>query len=269
MRRNKKGLKRLLLAFAVASTLLVVSSTPSAALTNHTMTLQTGSVIAITGGRTFNLVGAPQCSDGINNDQDANTDFPADTDCTSAVDNNECQAGLQAVPAAPTLTFQDSGTGTLSNFVVTLPPADVCASTLIGQLCFRVGITVNTAGATGTLSSIVPNVSAHITAGAFSFTVAVSTCGYKNPPGFSATNCKVTFAGNTFSTLNPGGVQYLEAPRTATLTRLIPSGPSFGAGTCGSFLFQDYAGQLNTNLGLPNSVNVVLKGIVNPALSSV
>lgn len=31
----------------------------------------------------------PECSDGIDNDLDTDTDFPADSDCTSAADNDE------------------------------------------------------------------------------------------------------------------------------------------------------------------------------------
>lgn len=287
MRTTRLSLSRLLVGFAGVATLLVTNAAPAAALTKHTITVQPGSAIDISGGRRFPLAGNPQCSDTIDNDQDGSTDSPADADCDPEVggllrpatqDNNECQDGFQAQPAPSTITFQDNGAGALSAFNIALPAADVCASTLVGQLCFRVTITVNSAAATGTVSNIVANTSANVSAGAFAFTVAVGTCGYKTPPGFSATNCKVTFSNVNFSTTHVSprgagfhGVQYTEGGGTGqgTLATRIPSGPSFGAGTCGSFFGTDYATELNTNLGLPNAVDVVLVGTMVPDLSSV
>ena len=49
---------------------------------------------------TVEVAGAPQCSDGIDNDQDGLTDFPADPGCDNAADNDETDAPAVSVQAA-------------------------------------------------------------------------------------------------------------------------------------------------------------------------
>lgn len=54
-----------------------------------------------TGYVTVGTVAAPQCSDGKDNDADGKIDYPADTGCYGASDNDEA-AGATAPPVAPT-----------------------------------------------------------------------------------------------------------------------------------------------------------------------
>ncbi len=72
----------------------------------------------------------PQCSDGTNNDgtppdgQDSNVDYPADTQCTSALDDSETQGGFQ--PKQPILmnngTIAANGDVTFPMSGVSFPP---------------------------------------------------------------------------------------------------------------------------------------------------
>ncbi|MGH9213145.1 MAG: hypothetical protein ACRD2C_21110 [Acidimicrobiales bacterium] len=274
-----------MVAIATAVGLIVATATPAPALTAHTTTVLDGSSIAIQGGATFELgIGTPQCSDGVDNDEDGDIDAAADAECDAggagqpaSDDDSECEAGFQAQGAAPTFTFDDDGindgTDNLSNFAITFPPAEVCAEApIIGTVCFLVGISADETGATGDVVDVVPNTSAEIVdVGGFDFTVAVAACDHDAPPGFNPTNCRVTFPDATFSTLNSGGVTYTEAGGVgqATLVSNIPSGPAFANGSCGSFIGTDYAAELNMRLGLPNAVVVTLVGETVPDLSSV
>lgn len=274
---------RLSVPLAAALGLIVTMATPALALTSHTSTFQAGSAIDIDGGRRFDLVGPPQCNDGVDNDQDVDIDT-ADDECDAgggnpaSADDNECQDGFQAESAAPTLTFDDDGAGNLTNLAITLPPADVCTSTIIGQLCFRVAITVDTSAASGDVTPVVANTSGEITASNLDFIVAVGACSHHPAPGFNGTNCRVTFPDVGFDTQHASprgaafdGVQYTEGggQGQTTLATRIGSGPSFASGSCGSFFGTDYASELNTNLGLPGNVDVILPQVVVPDLSSV
>ena len=196
----------------------------------------------------FNLTPetAPQCSNGTNDDdgQDTLIDYPADPDCTSALDDSEVASGFQPhQDTTITGTIAANGTVTVPQSGIFFPP--------IYQYQSGAVLTVNinpTAAGTGTLNPLT---------GAATLTISVRLQLQGSPSGVSlGSSCFVgpwTMAMTTGTTNPPGpntpitGVPYDAS--TSTLTAVDNAFSVPGASGCGPLGLAN--SQLNTGLGVP------------------
>jgi hypothetical protein len=146
MNSTTKPLVKAATAFAAAVAMLTLYALPaSATITATTATILSGSSITI-GSQTFG-VGTPSCNDGQDNDQDGNTDYPADSGCASANDANERLSGAQTYVNPSVSGNYNDATDTFSGVALAFPSTELCVAS---SQCLTVTIS-DLGGAGGTL----------------------------------------------------------------------------------------------------------------------
>src|SRR5664279_5507196 len=207
----------------------------------------------ILGTQNFDLTPetAPQCSDGKNNDdaQDLLVDFPADPDCTSALDDSETASGFQ--PHQDTTisgTVTSAGVVTVPQSGVFFPPVYDYSSGAV----LTIKITA-TQAATGTLNPLT---------GVATMNVSIGLNIQGSPSGISlGTGCNIsplTLVMKTGTTAPPApnlpitGVPY--DPTTGVSTVVDNSYSVPGASGCAIGGLAN--GSLNTALGIPSAAGL-------------
>ena len=214
-------------------------------------------------GTAFDLTPSPlpACSDTKDNDEDLAIDFPADPECSSAVDNSELVAGLQ--PKEDTTvsgTITAAGAVSVPQSGIYFPPAYLKSGTSV--LTARIQ---PTQAGTGSLNPLT---------GAASLNISVRVKLEGNPGVDLGSSCFIgPIALNlTTGTTSPPlpnlpitGVPYDADAGTATLVNNSFNVP--GATGCG--LFGVANSSINTELGLPAAAGkntARLVGVVNPPI---
>ena len=224
----------------------------------------TGGLVDIN-GTAFDLTPSalPACSDGEDNDTDGATDFPADAQCTSALDNSELASGFQ--PKEDTTisgSITASGAISVPQSGIYFPPAYISASGAVLTATIQ-----PTAAATGNLNPIT---------GAATLSVSLRVKLEGSPSGVSLGNScyigplNLPLTTGTTSPPPPNlpitGVPYNADAGTATMVNNSFSVP--GASGCGPLGLAN--GSINTQLGLPAAAGLNtarLEGVVNPTIT--
>jgi hypothetical protein len=219
----------------------------------------------------------PQCSDGENNDgsgadaQDANIDYPADTQCTSAADDSETQPGFQpkepiqlnngTIDAAGNVVFPQAGVFFPTQYMFV--NADDASGGIVDDFIVVLKITA-LSNWTGTINPMT---------GAMSIDMHVKVSATGGP---LSSNCAVTpidINGMTTGTsAGPGPKPALTgAPLNQTDGRLTMVNTSYsvpGASNCGTVAFvYNLNNAINDALGLPSGAgnnDATFTGIFTP-----
>ncbi|MDD5041680.1 MAG: hypothetical protein PHX87_04730 [Candidatus Peribacteraceae bacterium] len=212
--------------------------------------------------RILTVVDCTQCSDGIDNDQDGATDYPADFSCSDALDDDEtnpraqCQDGIDNDQDGATDYPGDAGCSSLQDNDETNPASPDASITKSGPVTVIRGSTVAyTLAATNVGTATAQNV----------VVSDVIPAGLTFNPSLSSPECVLNGAGTSVLCNNFS----LTAGQTRTFTVNFTVGPSVACGaniqnnaavsTSNDTNTANNAGQWNTAVQCPNPTFSITK----------